>query len=163
MVDDPAHYRWTSYRHNVLGQANSYLSPHSLYLSLEKGDKTRQAAYRRLFRSELDKEAIDDIRQALNQNQSLGDSRFYANIEAMTGQRREPKPRGRPSKQQADSPAHQAGRVNYRFEEASRNILSLARLIPPTQRVPGELVANLPQEAEIALGSVSANRIQRDL
>ena len=23
MVDDPAHYRWTSYRHNALGQANA--------------------------------------------------------------------------------------------------------------------------------------------
>ena len=30
MVDDPAHYRWTSYRHNALRQANSYLSPHPL-------------------------------------------------------------------------------------------------------------------------------------
>ena len=35
--------------------------------------------------------AIDDIRLALNQNQPLGSSRFYARIEAMTGQRREAK------------------------------------------------------------------------
>ena len=99
MVDDPAHYRWTSYRHNALGQSDSYLSPHPLYLSLGKGDKTRQAAYRRLYRADLDQEAIDDIRLALNQNQPLGDSRFYAKVEAMTGQRREPKPRGRPRKE----------------------------------------------------------------
>ncbi len=86
MVDDPAHYRWTSYRHNALGQANPYLSPHSLYLALGKNDKTRQATYRRLFRTELDDEAISDIRLAFNQNQPLGNSRFYAKIEAMTGQ-----------------------------------------------------------------------------
>ena len=35
----------------------------------------------------------------ITQNQPLGNSRFYANIEAMMGQRREPKPRGRPRKQ----------------------------------------------------------------
>jgi len=34
----------------------------------------------------------------LTQNQPLGNSRFYTKIEAMTGQRREPKPRGRPAK-----------------------------------------------------------------
>jgi putative transposase len=39
MVDDPAHYRWTSYRHNALGQANPYLTPHPLYLALGQNDK----------------------------------------------------------------------------------------------------------------------------
>jgi len=46
--------------------------------------QARQAAYRELFRAELDSQAIDDIRLALNQNQPLGHSRFYARIEAMT-------------------------------------------------------------------------------
>jgi putative transposase len=96
MVDDPAHYRWTSYRHHALGQANPILTPHPLYLALGKDDNTRQTAYRALFRAQLDKAAIDDIRLALNQNQPLGNSRFYDKIEAMTGQRREAKPRGRP-------------------------------------------------------------------
>src|SRR3989338_9613933 len=34
MVDDPAHYRWTSYRANGLGQHSAVLTPHPLYLSL---------------------------------------------------------------------------------------------------------------------------------
>ena len=106
MVDDPAHYRWSSYRHNALGQANRYLVPHPLYLELGRDDKTRQAAYRSLFRAELDQEAISDIRLALNQNQPLGNSRFYAKIEAMTGQRREPRPRGRPRKPRDEAPGH---------------------------------------------------------
>ena len=103
MVDDPAHYLWTSYRHNGLGQADPSITPHPLYLALGRGDKTRQAAYRHLFRAELDKEAFNDIRLALNQNQPLGNSRFYAKVEAMTGQRREPKPRGRPRKRRDES------------------------------------------------------------
>lgn len=96
MVDDPAHYRWTSYRANALGQADTLLTPHPLYLGLGATDTARQAAYRSLFRHQLDAEAIGDIRMAINQSQPLGNERFYARIERMTGQRREAKPRGRP-------------------------------------------------------------------
>jgi len=53
-------------------------------------------AYRALFRAQLDGAAIDDIRLALNQNQPLGNSRFYARIEKATGGRREAQQRGRP-------------------------------------------------------------------
>ncbi|MEK8017174.1 MAG: hypothetical protein VSS75_009920 [Candidatus Parabeggiatoa sp.] len=62
-------------------KANQYVSPHPVYLSLGKDSKSRQAAYRGLFQSELDFDAINDIRQALTQNQPLGNSRFYTNIE----------------------------------------------------------------------------------
>lgn len=96
MVDDPAHYRWTSYRANGLGQHSAVLTPHPLYLSLGEDDKARQQAYRALFRAQLDKEAVDDIRLALGQNQPLGNERFYARIEKLAGQRREAKPQGRP-------------------------------------------------------------------
>lgn len=109
MVDDPAHYRWTSYRHNALGQTNPYLTPHSLYRAIGRDDTERQAAYRDLFRAQLDGKAIDDIRLALNQNQPLGNSRFYAKIEAVTGHRREARPRGRPRVQPGESPARDAG------------------------------------------------------
>ena len=96
MVDDPAHYRWTSYRHNALGATDSRITPHVLYQSLGQTDKSRQAAYRALFRAELAAVAIDDIRLALNQNQPLGNARFYARIEKATGVRREARLRGRP-------------------------------------------------------------------
>jgi len=96
MVEDPAHYRWTSYRANGLGQIDNRVTPHALYRSLGRSDKERQAAYRALFRAELDRAAVDDIRLALNQSQPLGNTRFHAKIEKMTGARREAKPRGRP-------------------------------------------------------------------
>ena len=44
----------------------------------------------------MDGAAIDDIRLALNQNQPLGNARFYAKIEKATGIRREARQRGRP-------------------------------------------------------------------
>lgn len=96
MVDDPAHYRWTSYRGNALGQASAILTPHPLYTALGKTDEERQSSYRALFRSQLDNEAIPGIRLAINQSQPLGNERFDRYIEQMTGQRRESKPRGRP-------------------------------------------------------------------
>ena len=40
--------------------------------------------------------AIDAIRLMVTQSQPLGNARFYAKIERMTGMRREARPRGRP-------------------------------------------------------------------
>jgi putative transposase len=96
MVEDPAHYRWTSYRANALGVADSRITPHALYRDLGANDQERRAAYRALFGAELERAALDDIRLALVQNQPLGNARFYARIEKMTGMRREARPRGRP-------------------------------------------------------------------
>jgi putative transposase len=105
MVDDPAHYRWTSYRTNALAQTSAILTLHELYRALGKTDEERQSSYRALFRTQLDREAIDNIRLALNQSQPLGNERFYQHIEKMTGQRREGKLRGRPRVAQDDSNA----------------------------------------------------------
>lgn len=115
MVTDLAHYEWSSYRHNRLGQANRYLTPHPVYLELNADDESRLAAYRALFRSELDAEALSDIRLAINQNQPLGNSRFYAHIDAMTGQRREPKPRGRPRKEKGEAQSGCDGQLELPF------------------------------------------------
>src|SRR5882672_6917401 len=41
MVADPAHYRWTSYRANGLGQIDKRLSPHPLYQALGLDDRKR--------------------------------------------------------------------------------------------------------------------------
>ena len=109
MVDDPAHYRWSSYRHHGLGQAAEWLRPHPLYLALDTDAKRRQAAYRALFRSELDEEAVSDIRLALNQNQPLGNARFLNRVAKAAGERREARPRGRPRQGGAGSEGGASG------------------------------------------------------
>lgn len=98
MVDDPAQYRWSSYRANGLGQPDDLLTQHAVYLDLDKDEKARQAAYRALFRSELDNEALANIRRALQQGQPLGSGRFLDQVERMVGRRCEVRPRGRPAK-----------------------------------------------------------------
>ena len=99
MVSAPTDYPWSSYRANALGQTNPLLTPHEEYLALGTDDQSRCAAYRDLFSSESEAVPIADLRMALQQNQPIGDRRFYADVEAMTGQRRELKRRGRPRKQ----------------------------------------------------------------
>ena len=54
MVDHPAEYRWSSYRSNAQGEADAMIAPHAVYLALGADTATRQAAYRELFRHELE-------------------------------------------------------------------------------------------------------------
>ena len=96
MVEDPGFYRWSSYRANGLGQTDKLLTPHPLYLALGDTDESRRAAYRLLFRTDLDRAAVDDIRLALRHSQPLGNDRFRAEIERLTGIPCEARPRGRP-------------------------------------------------------------------
>jgi len=98
VVADPAHYRWSSYRANGLGQHDSVVTPHERYLGLGSTQPAQNAAYRALFRGQLDRAVIADIRNAVEQSQPIGSSTFYAAIANAAGQRREPKPRGRPHK-----------------------------------------------------------------
>ena len=100
MVDDPAHYRWSSYRVNGLGQADALVTPHPIYGALGSDETSRRKHYRGLFRTHLDDDPNNDIRQALQQTQPLGNSGFADKIEQMTGQRREVKARGRPRKEE---------------------------------------------------------------
>ena len=109
IVADPGHYRWSSYRANALGEPDALLTAHPLYLALGADDDTRRAAYRELFRGALDDKPLADLRLALNQDQPIGNDRFYREIEAMTGQRRELRRRGRPRKQEEPPSADDAG------------------------------------------------------
>ena len=108
MVADPAQYRWSSYRANALGAPDALLSPHPLYLALGADDDARRSAYRELFRGALDEKPLSDLRLALNQDQPIGNDRFYREIEAMTGQRRELRQRGRPRKRDEKASAADA-------------------------------------------------------
>ena len=115
MVTDPAHYRWSSYRHNGLGQADERLVPHALYGHLGREAGERLTNYRTLFRSELDDEAIGDIRLALTQSQPLGDDRFAERICANVGVRRANARRGRPPGKEPLAGPIDAGRLPRQY------------------------------------------------
>lgn len=98
MVAHPADYRWSSYRTNALGEPNDILTPHRLYASLGGDPAARQAAYRDLFRDELDPDLTDTIRNATNGNFVLGSARFADEIAQALGRRTTPGKAGRPHK-----------------------------------------------------------------
>ncbi|MDH3318967.1 MAG: hypothetical protein OEO84_04670 [Betaproteobacteria bacterium] len=50
LVRHPAHYRWSSYRANALGEADALVTPHALYCALGRSADERRAAYRGTFR-----------------------------------------------------------------------------------------------------------------
>ena len=102
MVKHPAEYRWSSYRANAQGDKDPLIVPHSLYTSLGIDPASRQAAYRELFRYELEPGLVDAIRKATNGNFALGDTRFGNQIAEMIGRRAQPGRSGRP--RQNDEP-----------------------------------------------------------
>jgi REP-associated tyrosine transposase len=98
MVKHPRDYPWTSYSANAEGKPSQLLRPHEEYLALGRQDKDRLAAYRALFRSELDTKELEEIRIAVNGGFALGNARFKQEIAAMLGRRVEPGISGRPKK-----------------------------------------------------------------
>ena len=95
IVEHPAEYRWSSYRHNAQGQIDERLSAHCVYLGLSHTAEQRQYAYRELFRNELDAGLVDEIRQSTNGNYAMGSERFKREVEQMLGRRVS---RGRPGR-----------------------------------------------------------------
>ena len=84
MVTHPGEYNWSSYAANGQGANNTIVNSHPLYISLGKSNTQRLHAYRELFQSDLDKDAIHDIRSSLNQELVLGREDFIKRIEEMT-------------------------------------------------------------------------------
>jgi len=95
MVRDPGEYRWTSYRWHGLGAGNELITDHPLYTALGVDEADRRAAYRALFRAQLDNEALDEIRKAASRGLPLGSDRFKEQVEAALGRRVGLRPRGR--------------------------------------------------------------------
>lgn len=98
MVAHPADYRWSSYRANGLGESDAVVCPHLAYTALGSDAEKQQAAYRELFRFDLEPKLVDEIRRATNGNYALGNKRFSDEITAVLGRRVTPGQSGRPRK-----------------------------------------------------------------
>lgn len=82
MVASAEDYRWSSYRHNALGQTDILIRPHDVYDALGQTRDERAAAYRELCRATISTEEIASIRAHIEQERALGDPRFQNEIEA---------------------------------------------------------------------------------
>jgi putative transposase len=106
MVTDPADYSWSSYRAHALGCHVKMWSPHNEYLALGTSKLARSAAYQALFRNKFDQDLVDNIRHAANFGLALGNDKFKAEVERLTGQRQyhlrrgpKPKPKSHPEEE----------------------------------------------------------------
>lgn len=96
MVNHPAEYRWSSYATNAQGSDSKIIQPHVLYQALGLDVVSRQAAYRELFRYQLDIGLVDEIHKATNGNYALGNDVFAAQIAQALGRRVTAGKAGRP-------------------------------------------------------------------
>jgi putative transposase len=104
MLSDPGDCPCLRYRANTLGRANAIRSPPPLWLALAADDACRHELYRGLLRTALDDPPLGDLRRAPHPDQPIGNNRFDAEIEAMSGQRRELGKRERPRKKNEKEP-----------------------------------------------------------
>ena len=115
MVKDPAQYRWSSYRANGLKQHDRRVTPHPRYLGLDCDPTARCAAYRELFRPELDDAAANDIRKAMRLGKPVGSERFAESICTALGIRRNSGRRGRSAGDRNQPPEPKAQHVGFGF------------------------------------------------
>lgn len=99
IVDHPEGYPWSSYASNGEGKTNPIIQSHPDYQALGKTETERQVAYRALFKTHIEHQALNDIRRAVNHDVPLGDTRFKEEVEAMLGRRIQDNNRGRPRKE----------------------------------------------------------------
>lgn len=99
LVRGPRDYHWSSYAHNALGRNDPMISPHREYRNLGKSYAERSAAYRALFKQKLSKAIVAEITEATLKGWALGDSKFAARIEKISGRRASQLPKGRPRRQ----------------------------------------------------------------
>ena len=94
MVNNPADYMWSSYRAHAVGLSVKMWQPHPEYLALGNTPTARMSAYRQFLAEQLSAKVITDIRDALYTGLVLGNDRFIAEVEELTGQRQKHFKRG---------------------------------------------------------------------
>lgn len=94
MVQHPAEYPWSSYRHNALGHEDGLITAHYLYNALGDSDETRQTNYQTLFDAHIDHKTIDEVRQCANKAWVLGSDYFKDKIALQLNRRAKPTLRG---------------------------------------------------------------------
>ena len=87
MVKGPGQYKWSSYHHNALADCDVNLIPHVLYEKLGKTLEERRRAYRGLFKTQLDDQAIKLIRDNTKRETVIGNKEFQQQIEMMLKRR----------------------------------------------------------------------------
>jgi putative transposase len=77
MVKDIADYPWSSYRHNGLGEKNSLITEHELYLGLGISREIRAEKYQKIFASKNTTKQEQEITEATMRGEVYGSGVFH--------------------------------------------------------------------------------------
>jgi len=98
IVEEPAHYPWSSHRHYA-GLANDRLvTPHPLFWELGNTPFAREQAYGNLVGAGLSRAVQDAVAGATHKGWALGDRAYLEALQEKPVRRPIPKPKGRPRK-----------------------------------------------------------------
>ena len=75
IVASPEMHRWSSFRCNALGEADSLVAEHPVYTALDSLPSSRREAYRALFTAPIDPSVTHAIRRATNAGTVIGSTR----------------------------------------------------------------------------------------
>lgn len=98
VAQSPQEWRWSSYRHHIGLEQETFLVDHPLYWALRNTPFERQATYRSLVEAPLDAGVASAIEQATETSWGLGSESFLQSISEQASRRLSPLPRGRPKK-----------------------------------------------------------------
>ena len=98
IVIQPQDYQWSSYNANAWGRSDLLITPHKIYLSIDKDLQQLQHRYRVIFKVMISNVDIHRIRAATNKNFPLGDECFKKQIEQVLGRKINSGCGGRPRK-----------------------------------------------------------------
>jgi putative transposase len=95
LVEEPQHYRYSSYRHHVGLEVQRWITDHRLYWALGNTPFERQRRYNTLFEAPLAPAQVTALREATWHGWALGSSAFVESLEKSANRRPMPLSRGR--------------------------------------------------------------------
>ena len=98
MVAECEDYAWSSYHANALGEKDSLVTPHPIYMCLGRSKAQRLVSYRDLFKEKLSNNLISEIQQTTQTGTPLGGEKFRKEVEELLGVKTGYAKRGRPIK-----------------------------------------------------------------
>ena len=95
----PDGFRWSSFRCNGLGAADSLVAPHAAYLALGASADDRRAHYCKFLHSGCGTEEADEIRAMTSRHRAFGSKEFKQRLESQHGRAMGIVKRGRPRRE----------------------------------------------------------------
>lgn len=104
IVVKPSDFPWSSHRYYAMGEPDTVVTPHPLYVQLASEPEARIARFRSLFGDPIPDSDLERLRIAVSKGWALGSDAFITEMECKLGRSIRPSRRGRPAKALLECP-----------------------------------------------------------